>query len=145
MSSDNPDTRTNGENITIAGLCVQVMFFGFFLISSIIFHKRIRKEPTSRSLEATRDWTGNISTRNWVTILIVLYVVSVLILVRSIFRLVEFIDGYGGYLMTHEVYLYIFDAVPMSAAMAVMSYWHPAFVLRERKGSASRGDFRKCL
>lgn len=43
--------------------------------------------------------------------------------------------------MMHEVYLYIFDAVLMSAVKAMKNYWHPAFMLRERKDSPSQGDF----
>lgn len=37
--------------------------------------------------------------------------------------MVEFIDGYGGYLMTHEWFIYIFDALLMSIAMAVMNVY----------------------
>ncbi|OJJ00730.1 hypothetical protein ASPVEDRAFT_40263 [Aspergillus versicolor CBS 583.65] len=135
MSGDNPDSRKTGETITIAGLIVQIVFFGFFLITSIIFHIRINKAPTLPSREEIASWRrGNITARNWVTLLFALYAVSVLILVRSVFRLVEFIDGYGGYLMTHEVFIYVFDAVLMVVVMGVLNYWHPCFVIRGGKG-----------
>lgn len=135
MSGDNPDSRKTGETITIAGLIVQIVFFGFFLITSIIFHIRINRAPTLPSREEIATWRrGNITVRNWVTLLFALYAVSVLILVRSVFRLVEFIDGYGGYLMTHEVFIYVFDAVLMVVVMGVLNYWHPCFVIRGGKG-----------
>ncbi|KAL4778519.1 RTA1 like protein-domain-containing protein [Aspergillus varians] len=140
MSGDNPDSRKIGETITIIGLVVQIVFFTFFLITTIIFHIRINKSPTLRSDEAAKHWTGNLMDRNWVTLLIALYVVSVLILIRSVFRLVEFIDGYGGYLMSHEVFLYVFDAVLMVIVMAIVAFWHPCFVIRSGKGGPSRGD-----
>ena len=54
-----------------------------------------------------------------------LYAVSVLIFVRSIVRVVEFIQGFGGYTISHEVYLYVFDAMIMFFAMAVMNVVHP--------------------
>ncbi|KAL4922122.1 RTA1 like protein-domain-containing protein [Aspergillus aurantiobrunneus] len=133
MSGDNPDSRQIGETITIIGLIVQIVFFGFFLITSIVFHIRINKAPSTRSRENTRYWSGNLTARNWVTLLMALYVVSVLILVRSVFRLVEFIDGYGGYLMTHEVFIYVFDAVLMVVVMGVMNYWHPCYVIKDGK------------
>ncbi|KAL4863181.1 hypothetical protein BDV12DRAFT_177813 [Aspergillus spectabilis] len=141
MSGDNPDSRKIGETITIIGLVVQVIFFGFFLITAIICHIRIHKATTSRALEATQHWRGNWTARNWVTLLYALYVVSVLILIRSVFRLVEFIDGYGGYLMTHEVFLYVFDAVLMAVVMGVLNFWHPCFVILSGKGYQPRGDF----
>ncbi|KAL4884933.1 RTA1 like protein-domain-containing protein [Aspergillus karnatakaensis] len=141
MSGDNPDSRKTGETITIIGLVVQVIFFGFFLITAIIFHIRINKAPTARSNEVKTHWRGNVMARNWVTLLYALYVVSILILIRSVFRLVEFIDGYGGYLMTHEVFLYVFDAVLMAIVMGILNFWHPCYVILSGKGYQPRGDF----
>ncbi|KAL4906983.1 hypothetical protein BDW74DRAFT_131154 [Aspergillus multicolor] len=144
MSGDNTSTRQTGETITIIGLAVQIVFFGFFLITSIVFHIRLNKTPTSKSLEMKSTWRGNILARNWVTLLFTMYIVSILILVRSVFRMVEFIDGYGGYIMTHEVFIYIFDAVLMVIVMGVLNFWHPAFVLSDgKKGRLADGGFEE--
>ncbi|KAL2815211.1 RTA1 like protein-domain-containing protein [Aspergillus cavernicola] len=140
MAGDDPDTRTIGENITIIGLVVQVVFFGFFLITSIIFHWRINRTPTARSTEGLQHRGGSWMARNWVTLLIALYVVSVLILIRSVFRLVEFIDGYGGYLMSHEVFIYLFDATLMLFVMGILNFWHPCYVISDGKGYQRRAD-----
>ncbi|KAL2860135.1 RTA1 like protein-domain-containing protein [Aspergillus pseudodeflectus] len=145
MSGDDPDTRTLGENLTIVALIIQVLFFTFFLITSIIFHKRINTSPTAQSRETSLHWTltpRTLLAKNWITLLIALYTVSALILIRSVFRLVEFIDGYGGFLMTHEAFIYIFDTLPMFVVMVVMNLWHPCFVIRDGKGGyIPRGDF----
>jgi hypothetical protein len=145
MSGDDPDTRTLGENLTIVALIIQVLFFTFFLITSIIFHKRIDTSPTAQSRETALHWTltpRTLLAKNWITLLIALYTVSALILIRSVFRLVEFIDGYGGFLMTHEAFIYIFDTLPMFVVMVVMNLWHPCFVIRDGKGGyIPRGDF----
>ncbi|KAK1144135.1 hypothetical protein N8T08_005797 [Aspergillus melleus] len=53
MASGTISAMNTGENVTIGGLCVQLIFFGVFVIASIIFHLRIRKSPTSVSLAAT--------------------------------------------------------------------------------------------
>ncbi|KAL4981433.1 RTA1 like protein-domain-containing protein [Aspergillus falconensis] len=143
MSGDDTSTRQLGETITIIGLAVQIIFFGFFIITAIVFHIRINKVPTAISTEAKAHWRGNITARNWVTLLQAMYVVSVLILVRSVFRMVEFIDGYGGYIMSHEVFIYIFDAVLMVVVMAVLNFWHPSYVLRDGKRFATSGDFEE--
>ncbi|KAL2831641.1 RTA1 like protein-domain-containing protein [Aspergillus pseudoustus] len=145
MAGDDPDTRKLGENLTIIALIIQVLFFTFFLLTSILFHMRITKSPTALSREAggTHHWRrSNILAKNWVTLLLALYVVSALILIRSVFRLVEFIDGYGGFLMTHEAFIYIFDTLPMCVVMVVMNLWHPCYVIRDGKGAyLARGDF----
>ena len=39
-----------------------------------------------------------------------IYTVSVLIMIRSIYRVIGFVEGQEGYLMTHEWTLYICDA-----------------------------------
>ncbi|KAL3470293.1 RTA1 like protein-domain-containing protein [Aspergillus californicus] len=134
MSGDDPDTRQTGETITIAGLIIQIVFFGFFLVTCTIIHWRLKRNPTARAQEGVQHRCANVLAKNWVTLLIAMYAVSVLILIRSVFRLVEFIDGYGGYLMTHEVFIYMFDAFLMFWVMAVLNVWHPADVIRGGKG-----------
>ena len=59
-----------------------------------------------------------------------LYMVSVLIFVRSIVRVVEYGQGNDGYIMTHEAFLYIFDGMMMLAAMAIMNVIHPGEVAK---------------
>ncbi|CAI4523270.1 ACH_G0022770.mRNA.1.CDS.1 [Saccharomyces cerevisiae] len=44
---------------------------------------------------------------------------SILIMVRSIVRLVEFVEGYDGFIISHEYFIYVFDAVPMLLAAIV--------------------------
>jgi hypothetical protein len=46
----------------------------------------------------------------------------------SIYRVVEFNQGYNGYLISHEIYLYIFEAVPMVPPLVLFNIWHPARV-----------------
>jgi hypothetical protein len=45
-------------------------------------------------------------------------------------RLIEFIQGYNGYVITHEVFLYGFDALPMFLAVVTMNVIHLGEVAR---------------
>lgn len=56
----------------------------------------------------------------------VLYVGSMLIMVRSLFRAIEYLQGFDGYLLKHEAYLYIFDALLMFFVMVLFNWIHPA-------------------
>ena len=56
----------------------------------------------------------------------VLYLASALIMIRSVFRVVEYLQGNNGYLLRHEVYLYIFDAFLMLVVMCLFNWVHPA-------------------
>lgn len=114
QNTTNPST---GEHIIIGGLFVQIIFFGFFMISAVVFQSRIMKSPTGRSNELEGLWRRHLT---------VLYITSILILVRSIVRVVEYIQGYDGFLMKEEVFIYVFDGLLMLVAMLVLQYIHPS-------------------
>ncbi|KAM0427888.1 hypothetical protein ACHAPT_007347 [Fusarium lateritium] len=99
-----------GEKIIIVGLFVQIGIFGIFVVSTALFHSQIRTNPTPIASH------GDIT---WKRYLWVLYLSSGLILVRSIFRVIEYLQGNDGYLISHEVFLYVFDALLMAAVMIV--------------------------
>ncbi|KAJ6109076.1 RTA-like protein [Penicillium sp. IBT 16267x] len=142
MASKETSTRTTGSNVVIGGLVVQLLFFGFFVVVAAIFHVRINKYPTTNS-SSERQTTQNLGwkQRNWATVLMALYVVSILILVRSIFRLIEYKYGFDGYIMTHEVFSYIFDALIMFIAMVVMNLYHPAVIFGDGKNRRIPGSY----
>ncbi|KAE8142858.1 RTA1 like protein-domain-containing protein [Aspergillus pseudotamarii] len=128
MAMGTVSAMNTGENVTIAGLCVQLVFFSIFIIVATIFHYRLRKNPTSRSTGASlfpRSWRE----ATWETVMLGLYGASVLILIRSIFRLIEYAQGNDGYLISHEVFMYVFDATLMFITMVGMSFFHPSKVL----------------
>jgi hypothetical protein len=48
-----------------------------------------------------------------------------LILVRSLFRVAEYVSGNNGYLLRHEGFLYGFDAALMLCVMVIFNVVHP--------------------
>lgn len=122
MASGTISAMTTGEHITIGGLAVQLVFFSVFIVASSIFHYRIRNNPTEKSLGQSRSTT-------WEVVMTGLYVASILILIRSIFRLIEYAQGNDGYLISHEVFMYVFDSMLMFFTMVAMSIFHPSKVL----------------
>ena len=77
----------------------------------------------------------------WRTHLVALYAASVLIMIRSVFRLVEYLQGFSGYLLSHEVFLYMFDALLMFCVMVLLNIVHPSEVVALVNGgkAAKRG------
>lgn len=101
MASGTIENYNLGEDVTIAGLAVQLAFFSVFIVTCGIFHRRIRQWPTqevtvisARLREQKRP--------GWETVLAGLYAASLLILVRSIFRIIEYAQGNDGYLISHD-------------------------------------------
>jgi hypothetical protein len=70
----------------------------------------------------------------WLLCLFILYAASSLIMVRSIYRVVEYIQGTDGFLQSHGVFLYIFDAVLILLVCAGLSLRHPGVLLDEIEG-----------
>jgi hypothetical protein len=130
MTSGSESTIKIGQWVIVAGLCVQLVFFGAFVITSLIFHIKIIRSPTIES-ERFMNKHGSIWPRDWRGVLFACYSASVLILIRSVYRLVEFVQGNDGYVISHEVFLYVFDAAMMFLVMGVMNVFHPSFVLNK--------------
>ena len=57
----------------------------------------------------------------WRKHLTALYAASVLILIRSMFRVAEFIQGNNGFILRHEWFLYLFDSVLMLGVMLIFN------------------------
>jgi hypothetical protein len=108
-----------GEAIVITGLFFQIVLFGFFIVAVVVFHKRMRECMPRKGPSATH------TAAPWRRGLNMLYACSVLIMVRSIFRVVEYIQGLDGYLLSNEWPLYVFDAVLMLAVQVIFYVWSP--------------------
>ncbi|KKZ61475.1 hypothetical protein EMCG_00137 [[Emmonsia] crescens] len=104
-----------GEKIIVAGLFAQIAVFGFFVATTILFHRRVATTPTPIATQGVIPWKRHI---------FVLYASSTIILIRSIFRVVEYLQGNGGYLISHEVFLYIFDMILMVMVMGIFLLWY---------------------
>lgn len=132
MASGTISALEAGENIIIGGLVVQLLFFGCFMVTSGIFHVRMHKCPTTTILTQAIPWQRH---------LYALYGASLLILVRSLFRLIEYAQGNDGYLISHEAFLYVFDSVLMLATMVLMAWIHVSEItarLKDGKRKAVR-------
>jgi hypothetical protein len=101
-----------------------VFFFSFFILTAAIFHYRIVQAPTARARSLDVPWQRYLS---------ILYLASGLIMVRSVFRIVEYVQGGHGYLLSHEVFLYLFDATLMLVLVGVFAVWHPSAVVQREK------------
>ncbi|OAT14126.1 RTA1 domain-containing protein [Blastomyces gilchristii SLH14081] len=104
-----------GEKIIVAGLFTQISIFGFFVVTTVLFHLRVANAPTPTATHGVIPWKRHV---------FALYASSTIILVRSIFRVVEYLQGNGGYLISHEVFLYIFDMVLMVGVMSIFLFWY---------------------
>ncbi|KAK1709671.1 RTA1 like protein-domain-containing protein [Colletotrichum lupini] len=122
-TAKNSDNVKLGENIIVGGLCIQILFFGFFIIVPLVFHLRLSRNPTPKSLTVQTPWKG---------LLYVLYGTSLLIMVRSLFRVAEYVGGKDSELQAKEMYIYIFDATLMGITAMSFNWFHPSRVINHQ-------------
>ncbi|EPS45626.1 hypothetical protein H072_385 [Dactylellina haptotyla CBS 200.50] len=117
-TADTADKADKGELIVIVGLIVQLVFFSIFLLTALIFHFRINKNPTEKvQVKHTVHYQKH---------LYILYLAGFLILARSVFKLIEYIQGRDGYLFSKEWFAYVFDAAFMFFTMIIFHIVHPS-------------------
>ncbi|KAI9505372.1 hypothetical protein GGI25_004661 [Coemansia spiralis] len=105
MSQDN-DAAKIGKWICTVGLAIQLVFLAMFsAVAFVIFRSplyKVTKGPKDKDERMAKTriaWT--------------IFTTTGLLYVRSIYRLVEFIDGYGGKVYSAEWAFYVFDFVPI--------------------------------
>ncbi|KAL1845234.1 hypothetical protein VTK73DRAFT_830 [Phialemonium thermophilum] len=106
-----------GEKVIVVGLFLQIAFFGFFIFTTVVFHRRLSARQRGHVSQQAHAIP-------WRRHLVVLYVVSIVIFVRSVFRVVEYLQGNDGYIVSHEWFLYVFDAFLMATVMAVLAVYY---------------------
>ncbi|KFY46782.1 hypothetical protein V495_02257 [Pseudogymnoascus sp. VKM F-4514 (FW-929)] len=126
LASSHASQSKIGSHIVLAGLLLQIIIFGFFVVVLFVFHRRIRAAPTSQCHDTSLPWNR---------FLYILYVTCLFVMIRSIVRVAEFIEGFQGVILKHGVFLYVFDAVPMLAVIVIFNIWYPSNFSKREKNS----------
>nr|CEG05004.1 unnamed protein product [Fusarium clavum] len=108
--------QRTAQLIIVSGLSFHIYFFGFFTSVLHIVHSRVIETPTRQSTDLTMPW------KRWI---IVLYLCCGLILIRSIYRVIEYATGPLGVVQSTEIYFYVFDAGSIFIVAALLNIFHP--------------------
>ncbi|KAJ6015117.1 hypothetical protein N7540_009708 [Penicillium herquei] len=114
------------SNVILGGLALQVVFFVIFALCAIIFHIRVSKPGVAETV----DPSVRIN-----MMLISLYIASLLVTGRNIYRVVEYKTGSHGYLQEHEWPTYGLDVGLMALLMCFTLFWYIADTKARLKGS----------
>ncbi|TVY92030.1 Protein RTM1 [Lachnellula willkommii] len=123
--ASHPKTAQVGSDLVVAGLIVQLLLLGVFFVTGVVFQVRFVRESRGELLVPWRKTLGMV------------YGVCGLIFARSVFRVVEYMQGADGFCLRHEWTLYVFDAVPMLVVAVLFWAWWPGFVVEaDERGEA---------
>jgi hypothetical protein len=117
-----------GRTLVLSGLGIQLGALSFFILSVGIVHHRLNAQPTHMASRPSVNWRWHFWT---------LHVVSGLLVVRNLFRFIEFAAGHDTVLVTVEAFIYAFDAAIMALVVLVLVVVHPGYLLRSVKRSSS--------
>jgi hypothetical protein len=110
VAQSNRDDPTTANNILLGGLAYQVFAMGCFVIITLIFIIRAKAEIKGAGLTV---FTG------------VFYAATLLVYLRTCFRLAETAEGLGGELYSNEVYFGVLEFAPVVVAVALFAVWFP--------------------
>lgn len=117
-----PSEIRSGKAMLRASILLQVISFIFFTILEYVFHQRCIKAGILAPRSASET---NKNAQKLRRILCLMYISSIIISSRHIFRVVDVWQGYTGYLETPEWPLYVFDGAFMFANTFMLNIWHP--------------------
>lgn len=115
MSARAENIRHAGKIIAIVGLIAQMVFILFFYTFCFIFKLKLDNNPTPL---ATKAKTVSHRGRSLLYLFVSMLVAMIFVLVRCVYRTVQFFQGFPGYLIEHEVFLYVLDALMVFLAMS---------------------------
>ncbi|KAH8597387.1 RTA1 like protein-domain-containing protein [Bisporella sp. PMI_857] len=127
-ASDKADERERGRTIVLAGLIFQFVIFCLFILLTLAFEIRYRRSGADTYLR-------------WKMHTKVLYALSVIFLVRNLVRIIEYLQGDGGFIISHEAMLYALDATPMLFMGVILLIVHPGKLFKAaRRGEKEQRD-----
>ncbi|KAK4126883.1 RTA1-domain-containing protein [Parathielavia appendiculata] len=125
-ASGTPEAQRLSVIVVLIGLLAQMLALGAFLVFCVRLHARLRRDPARWSRAMVAD-----PAVNWLGYFVVMEMAGVMLVVRSVMRGVEYLQGMDGYVASHEWCVYVFDAVPMLVVMVGFLVLYPPRLVRE--------------
>ncbi|KAJ6573327.1 RTA1 like protein-domain-containing protein [Mycena sp. CBHHK59/15] len=118
-----------GANVMLAGIAFQFATLTLYIISAAEFFRRYIKKRAARKSSPPLDTRGYLDTR--LNILIgELTFSTTCLFIRSIYRIIELATGWGGRIITTEIYFAVLDGVMVLLAIFSLNIAHPGWSMR---------------
>ncbi|KAL5529008.1 hypothetical protein ACEPAG_4982 [Sanghuangporus baumii] len=120
------DTANLGRIILLIGIIVQALSYVVFYFILIHSHRMFSRDD--KFDEYNFPWR----------LVHVLHFSSVFIIIRCAYRVVELAQGNNGYLLTHEIFFYMLDTIPLFFATAIYVFFWPGKMIDDISSRRSR-------
>ncbi|KAI4523331.1 RTA1-domain-containing protein [Schizophyllum commune Loenen D] len=128
-SANDHENADLGGNIMLGGIAFQIVVITFFTASSAEFLWRYSSnKPISRTTSTKLRDRSTLPIKVQLALLLVAGSTG-LLFIRAIYRTIELSDGWGGKIITTEIWFNIFDAAMVVVAMYLENVLHPGWLL----------------
>ncbi|KAF9571428.1 hypothetical protein EC968_000523 [Mortierella alpina] len=129
-AGDNQSLVSIGDKLFLVGVCAQGASYSLFsILLSIALVRLVGERKKTCTDLAGKSWMG--LDKSTALIFSCLYFSSLFIIIRSVYRIVEFVQGHDGYLISFEVFLFALDAVPLVLAIGIWAVVWPPVLLEK--------------
>ncbi|KAJ3543830.1 hypothetical protein NM688_g5815 [Phlebia brevispora] len=133
-SSNTVSTENLGGNIMLAGIVLQMVALGLFMILGLQFfisyfnNRPVREKYSANRSTLTltngRAWNGKLKALSGA-----LAFASGVLMIRAVYRTIELADGWNGPVISTQVYFNVFDGAMVTLAMYTLNVFHPGRLL----------------
>ncbi|KAF1971727.1 RTA1-domain-containing protein [Bimuria novae-zelandiae CBS 107.79] len=129
-----------GVHIMIAGLISQIVSMIIFFVLWGDFVLRVRKAKAAGNLDARAPLYDTLRAINFFHLFQwSLFLATLLIFIRSVYRVAELWNGFSSHLANDEVTFMIFEGPMIIAAVTLMTVFHPGRVFDDLWIAAGKG------
>ncbi|KAI0892754.1 RTA1-domain-containing protein [Annulohypoxylon nitens] len=131
-ASGDPSAIETSKIILISGIITQFVALSFFELQVGFLYKRIKQDLTIILLQDPSI--------RWQFHFYSIGLVAILLILRAIVRAIEYLQGEGGYVISHESFIYVFDGALMFLVMLIFLVIYPARLVKDVHRLKKIGD-----
>jgi len=126
LGSGDASAVTTSKTMILSGLIAQLVALSFFVVNCWHVYRRCASDPFLGSEKQDLSFV-------WQNHFRAIMLVALVMIVRSAVRMAEYLQGSDGFIASHEVFIYVFDAFPMLLVMIVFLVIHPGRLVRDAR------------
>ncbi|KAI9063109.1 RTA1-domain-containing protein [Trametes sanguinea] len=142
-NTTDPDKARLGSDIILGGLIIQIISMSIFCFFMADYAYRRAKdrpfrapEPSSYA-EAGIPAGRHVMDRKMMMLVAGILISTVLVYIRSIYRIIEFANGYNGSIAHTQILFDLFDGMLVTLAMFTLNVMHPGMLLQATAADAA--------
>jgi len=130
--AQNSQSQANlGAHIALGGTIFQLIAIAAYCALAAEFLVRYTKDwPMRRSTPLPGEVLRGTTDRRLNRMLYAMFIMTVFIVIRTIYRVVEFVNGWNGKVISTQWLFNVFDGTMIALAMLTLNLFHPGIYLR---------------